>query len=566
MTPLPALAVSRLALLASCIIALLLQGHTLLRPMLLNDDIAQHHTWLDAGVGSGFSPDDPWVSTSKAIQPYLTAAVFQLLHVLLPTLLVGKVLALGMLALTGFLIFNLAAHFGSARVGWVAMGLFFISDSWIGIGGGFARTFAWPLVCGFLLAMVSGRRCWAAICLFFAAALYPIMFVLLAPAYLLLWLQSELLAGGWRQLGDWRRQCRTHWPVMVAVAAGSALVLIKSHELALHPWVGPQVTLAQIKTDPLYGPGGRVPVWPPSSLGPSLAWALMPWDKVLLEPVLRHAASLPAFLRGALTLLLNILAFAIPALAIFLVFRRNRRLAYVLITLALSSVVIYWLAQLLLPRLYEPSRYFTWSMPVLAVLCTAILLEAAVARLPFGRLRQAGWVLLVLVLISRAPSIRGKGAEDVSEYSPLYVELVRTGGEEIIATFPRTSDFIPILCHRSVFISNESSHGVLFTRYRDLVMTRHTALLQAFYSPSAAVVRSFCRQHNISWLVVEEKYCSQDMEPGVLFAPFEQEMRDLLKQTPVPWLLAYARKSGKQVQPGVYLLNTGPILDSTAQP
>jgi len=566
MTPLPALAVSRLALFASCIIALLLQGNTLLRPMFLNDDIAQHHIWLDAGAGSGFNPDDPWVSTSKAIQPYLAAVVFQLLHVALPTLIVGKVLALGILALTGFIIFKLAAHFGSARLGWVAMGLFFISDSWIGIGGGFARAFAWPLVCGFLLAMVSGRRCWAAVCLFLAAALYPIMFVLLVPAYLLLWLQSELLAGGWRQLVDWRGQFRTHWPVMVAVAAGSALVLIKSHELGLHPWVGPQVTLAQIKTDPLYGLGGRVPVWPPSSFVPSLAWALMPWVKGVLEPVLRHAASLPAFLSSGLMLLLNVLAFAIPALAIFLVFRRNRRLAYVLIALALSSVVIYWLAQLLLPKLYEPSRYFSWSMPVLAVLCTAILLEAAVARLPLGRLRQAGWILLVLAMISRAPSIRGKGAEDVSEYSPLYVELARTGGEEIIASFPRTSDFIPLFCHRSVFISNESSHGVLFSRYRDLVMTRHTALLQAFYSPSAAVVRTFCQQHNIRWLVVEDKYYNPDPAPDAHFAPFQQQMRDMLKQTPVPWLLSFARKSGKQVQPGVYLLNTGPILDSTDQP
>lgn len=566
MTSLSASAVSRLALLASCIIALLLQGHTLLRPMLLNDDIAQHHIWLDAGEGSGFSPEDPWVSTSKAIQPYVSAAVFQLLHTVLPTLLVGKVLALVMLALTGFLIFKLASHFGSARLGWVAMGLFFISDSWIGIGGGFARTFAWPLVSGFLLATVSGRRGWTAVCLFLAATLYPIMFVLLVPAYLLLWLQAESQAGGLRQLINWRHQFRTHWPVMMAVAAGSAFVLFKSHELGLHPHVGPQVTLAQIKTDPLYGPGGRVPLWPPSSLGPSLAWALMPWDKILLEPVLRHAASLPAVLRGALPLLLNILAVAIPALAIYLLFRRSRRLAYTLLALALSSVVVYWLAQLLLPKLYEPSRYFTWSMPVLAVLCTAILLEAAVTRLPQGRLRQAGWVLLVLFILSRASSIRGKGAEDVSEYSSLYTELVRTGGEEIIATFPRTSDFIPILCHRSIFVSNESSHGVLFTRYRELVMTRHTALLQAFYSPKQEDVRTFCQQHNISWLVVEDKYYRPDLPPDVHFAPFMQKLRDMLKQTPQPWLLTYARKSGKQVQPGVYLLNTGPILDSSAQP
>jgi hypothetical protein len=171
-------------------------------------------------------------------------------------------------------------------------------------------------------------------------------------------------------------------------------------------------------------------------------------------------------------------------------------------------------------------------------------------------------VLLGLVVISRVPAIQGKGAEDMSHYEALYRALFRTGGEEVIACFPRTGDLIPVICHRSVYISHESSHAVLFSRYRELVMERQAALLKAFYSASAADVRVFCNDNNISWLVVEEKYYRPDMEPGVHFAPFEQQLRESLKQTPQPWLLTYARKSGKQVQPGVYLLNTGPILDS----
>ena len=97
-------------------------------------------------------------------------------------------------------------------------------------------------------------------------------------------------------------------------------------------------------------------------------------------------------------------------------------------------------------------------------------------------------------------------------------------------------------------------------------MERHTALLKAFYSPLLADVRTFCKENKISWLVVEDKFYRPDMETGVHFAPFEQQIRDMLKITPQPWLLTYARKAGKQVQPGVYLLNTGPIMDSIDQP
>ncbi|MCF7787347.1 MAG: hypothetical protein K9N47_14560 [Prosthecobacter sp.] len=565
MPHLSSLNLSRLALVISCLLALVIQGHTLLRPMLITDDIAQHHVWLDAGEGSGFLPDDPWISTAKVIQPYVSAAVFSSVRLLLPTLLVGKVIALLLLALTGWLVYRIGQCLGGARLGWIALGLFFISDAWIGLSGGFARSFAWPIVCGFLLALLNGRRGWAALCLFLAAALYPIAFVLLAPAYVLVWLSNQS-RHGWRSLYNLRLHLQNHWPVLLAVVAGSTLVLLKSSEISHHPFVGPQVTLAQIQQDPLYGVGGRVPLWPQTPIQAMLPWTLLPWNKTVIEPLTRHLPTLPASVSQGFTVAWQLAALLGVVLALFLVSRRSRGHALVLLALALSGCLTFCLAELLLPRLFESSRYLVWSMPVLAVLSWAVLLDAVFALVPPGRLRPAAFVLLALILASRVPSIRGKGAEDVSEYTALYTQLARTGGGEVIACFPRTGDFIPVLCHRSVFISNESAHAVLFTRYRELVMSRQTAQLKAFYSAKAEDVRTFCQQHNISWLVVEEKYYRPDMEPGLIFAPFEQELRDMLKQTPQPWLLTYARKSGKQVQPGVYLCNTGPILDSTAQP
>ena len=551
----------RLALLASCILALLLQGHTLLRPMLITDDIAQHHVWLDAGEDSGFLPNDPWLVSAKVIQPYMAAALFKTVRMFLPTLLVGKVIALVMLALTGRLIYGIAERLGGVRLGWITLGLFFISDAWIGFSGGFARSFAWPLVCGFILGQLTERRSLTALSLFLGAALYPIVFVLLSPVYVMLWLCKEMRLG-WRDVFNLRAQWKVHWPVVLAVVAGSTLVLLKSSEMGLHPLVGPQVTLEQIQHDPLYGPGGRVPLRPPTPLSTVLPWTLIPWDKALLEPVLRHAAAISK----TVSLVVPLVAVAAFATAMLLVWRRSRENALVLLSLAVSGVGTYWLAELLLPRLFESSRYLVWSMPVLGVLSWGIVVDAAVGLLRPGRSRQVVLVLLALVLAARAPVIRGKGAEDMSEYSALYTQLARTGGGDVIACFPRTGDLIPVLCHRSVYISNESSHAVLFTRYRDLVMERQAALLRALYSRKAGEVRDFCEKNNITWMVVEEKYYRQDMPPGVQFAPFEQQMREMLKQTPEPWLLAHARKFGKQVQSGVYLLNSASIIAPADQP
>lgn len=555
----------RLVLAVSCIVSLLLQGHTLLRPMLITDDIAQHHVWLDAGEDSGFLPNDPWLVSARAIQPYVAAALFEAVHKLLPTLLVGKVIALVMLAFTGVLVFRIGERLGGVRLGWITLGVFFISDAWIGLSGGFARCFAWPLVCGFVLGQLTGRRAMTAVCLFFAAALYPVAFVLLSPAFGLLWLYRQR-SEGWRNAWNVTAQLRMQWPVVLAVVAGCTLVLLKSRELGHHPLVGPQVTLDQIQHDPLYGPGGRVPLWPQTPLSAIVPWTLIPWNKALLEPVMRHAASMPAVISSGVSFVVPWVALAAFALAMVIVWRRDRDRAVVLLALAAAGVMTFIIAEKLLPRLFESSRYLVWSMPVLGVLSWGVILDAAVSCLKPGRIRQWALVLLALVLAARAPAIRGKGAEDMSEYSALYTQLARTGGGDLIACFPRTGDLISVLCHRSVYISNESSHAVLFTRYREMVMERQAALLKALYSSKAGDVRAFCEQNNITWLVIEEKYYRQDMPAGVHFAPFEQQMRDMLKQTPEPWVLAQARKSGKQVQSGVYLLNTGSIIAPADQP
>lgn len=558
-------AMAWLALAAACLLTLLLQGQTLLKPLLITDDIAQHYVWLDAVPGSGFQPDDPWIDCSKVYQPYLAAAVYDAVHLMLPTLLVGKAIALVLLALTAFLIFHIGLRLGGARLGWIAMGLLFLSDAWIGISGGFARSFAWPVVCGFLLALLSGRAGLAALCLFLAAPLYPMLFVLLAPVYAFVWLHGEALSD-WRQTFNVRAQLRAQWPLLLAVAVGSTLVLLKSREMAMHPFMGPQVTLAQIQTDPLYGVGGRVPLWPQLPLYQLLPGPLLPWDKVLVEPVIRHLATVSSGLATAGVLLLHVSAVLAFLLAMFILWHRSREKAVVLLTLAVVSMVTFQVAELLLPKLFESSRYLIWTIPVLGLIAWSMLLDAAVGLISSKRARQGMLVLLVVMFVVRAPVISGKGAEDSSEYAPLYNALARTGGEEMIACFPRTADLVPVLCHRSVFVSHESSHAVIFTRYRKLVMERHTALLKAFYSPLQADVRAFCKDNKISWLVVEDKFYRPDIQPGVHFAPFEQQIRDMLKKTPQPWLLTYARKAGKQVQPGVYLLNTGPIIDSIDQP
>lgn len=533
--------------------------------MFITDDIAQHHVWLDAEPGSGFQPDDPWIDCAKVYQPYLAAAVYEAVHLVLPTLLVGKAIALVTLAATAFLAFLIGLRLGGPRLGWIAMGLLFISDAWIGMSGGFARSFAWPVICGFLLGLLSRRTGVAALSLFLAAAFYPMIFILLAPAYVLVWLYGEACSG-WRQTFNMRVQLHALWPVLLAVAAGSTLVLLKSREMGMHPLMGPLVTLDQIQTDPLYGAGGRVPLWPQAPLHALLPSSFFPWGKVIVEPVMRHLVASSAGLASMGALLLHLMAVLVFTLALFVLWRRSREKTVALLAVAVSSMVAYQVAVLLLPRLFESSRYISWSIPVLGLIGWSVILDASVGLVASKRARQLLLVGMVGVFAARSPAIRGKGAEDVSEYAPLYNALVHTGGEEMIACFPRTADLVPVLCHRSVFVSNESSHAVIFTRYRKLVMERHADQLKAFYSPLAADVRAFCSEHRISWLVVEEKYYRPDMPPGVHFAPFEQQMRDMLKRTPQPWLLTYARKNGKEVQPGVFLINAGYIVESADQP
>ena len=541
-------------LFAAIILTFSIHGFTLFEKYLITDDIAQHHIWLDAGTGNGLESNDPWIIASKAIQPYFLSFIDRVAHLCVPTLLVGKCIALLSFALTCVLVFALGKEFANNSVGWVALSLFCISDAWIGMSGGFARAFAWPLVALFLYGSARQNNSLIGLSLFASAALYPIVFVLVLPAWLMILFydaffgrdHTETLVRSWNLFHQQRLQ-------LLAIVSGALLVLLKSHELSTHYMIGSQVSLAELQTSPLYGPEGRWPLWPQSNLLPSLTWSLMPWGKSFFEPLARHINT-----NSYLVLFETIFSFisiVAPLFSLYLVKKTRSRNAFILLSFASSGVVTFLLAKIFLPKLYEPSRYLVWSMPLLAILCWSLLFNHLLSKIKNDKFNKIAVGVFCLLVLTRYAAIRGKGAEDVSEYSFLYQRLSQTKKQDIIASIPRTSDFIPVFANRSIFVSHESSHAVLFSNYRNLVVSRQDLFVEAFYSMKSAAIEEMVSDHGVDWFIVEEKYYTGNLPADFHFAPYKNKIIDSLKLFPEPFLLKFARIYGETLQEGTYLID-----------
>lgn len=548
-------------LVVSFVLTILVQGSTIFNQFCLTDDIAQHHVWLDAGENTGLRSDDPWLIASHAFQPYVLAAFFKCLHFIFPTLLIGKVIALFALWLTAFLIWEIGKACVGERAGWICLALFFVSDAWIGISGGFARTFAWPIVCLFLLASLKRQLIISCLALFFAAAIYPIVFVLLIPTFLFI------------ALSDWQFQNASRSKLIpynsylivpfLLLVCGVILILLKSYELNSHPLVGPQVQHSEIMTDPLFGQHGRWPLWPQPALVTILPWSFMAWGKVLLEPIMRYAEFF-AIKSTVITIVVGVISVTIPVCALAKLFYFNRRAFIVFISLFFSAITVFFAAKLTLPKLYEPSRYLVWSIPVMSVILFSITAEMGVGQIKNISIRRTIYGLSVALILSRIPAIQGKGAEDISEYSKLYSAIRELPPNITIASYPRTSDFIPVVCHRNIYLSHESSHAVIFKNYREIMVSRQHRLISSLYSDDLGAIQKFCREEKIDWFIIEDRYYRKENVFTTHFQPFLDQINGLLENQPTFKLLSLAHQYGQEVQNGVYLLSANVVLASSS--
>jgi hypothetical protein len=292
-------------------------------------------------------------------------------------------------------------------------------------------------------------------------------------------------------------------------AAGIALILAT---LSLHAWKsggwGPIVTASQAQSMHEYSSEGRLPLfyenrwryWVKGQLGGMMPGRLPPlaWAGVLLPLLLlwRQKQILVEKMTGA---------------------------ANILPQVAVGSVVMFFLAHLLLVRLHFPSRYTQHSLRIVisfaAGLAITLLIDAILGvaeRLPrvSESIRQGlalGTILLLaFVVVTRVPFNKvAKGRYVKSEGGALFQFLSAQPKETIIASLSPVGDYIPTFTKRSILVAREYAlpvHTGYYARMRQSALD----LIAAHYSPDPGRLRSFIRQYGVDFFVVDLSAFTQE--------------------------------------------------------
>lgn len=489
--------------------------------VVFDDDARQHIYWMARFLDPALFPDDP---TTDFIASYIFAPLgYQWLYrcgtMFLEPLLLSQVVSLGLLLGALWLLDGLVRFYTDDRLNRCISGLLFLlyhtHNPIHNIMGGFARSFAMPLLLLFLLFLQRQALRTALLVVFIELVFYP-------PTLL-----NTLALAGDELLKRWWRRQRDRWLALdivclLAVTAAAAVVLVSvySEEKAVS---GANVTYAEARQMAEFYPGGRSVFFQDN------------WLVYILTG--RSGIGL-----GHLAPFLGVIAIMGSVLG-----WKRLRIPSLVWGLTWTSLALFTLAHLVLFRLYLPSRYTFYTMSLAALLVIGVNVR------PFWdicldscgtlgkRVRHAsrrwrylgagsalaGYALLQsFVVYAIDPRLVVLDRQDMAMLDFLHT----LPGTSLIAGHPFDMDNVPLFAQRKVLVSGEISHPYYLGHYRR-IKDKLRDTLETYYSDAWEDVLSFVQQYHVDAFVIHlQRFHPHALQKQVFFEPFDSMLRPTLQQ------------------------------------
>lgn len=476
-------------------------------PAWINNDVRQHVAWMQDFDGAGRFASDPLSEYARAYQPAGWIASYRALAPVVPPLVLSRFLPLVLLVALAVLL-GRWAHAHAGAPGAVAAGLLLLLSPAVltRTAGALPRGFAFPLLAALLWQLQQRSGPGAAVCLVLAALFHP-------PAFLLGALASALCA-----VGPGLRLEPHARGVLAGLALGAALLLAEQ-AADESPAIGPLVTRAEMEGRPEFTAEGRYQVLPTPSL-PGL----------LLQQASQGVPRLPAIpglpVRTELLAALVLVAGFASGCA-----RARLPLPREWWALLASSITCFIAADLVLMRLFLPSRYVEYAVPLLVAAAGGVAIGRFLDALLPGTPRRLAASLLLAVAIAGVGSSKNSGLTDYGANRDLHAFLASRPLGTLVAAPPLLADEIPTFAGQPVFVNHEHAHP-FFREHWALVERRTRAFFEAYYAADLADVSAFCRRHGVDLFVVDlALFDRAELEAGRgYFAPFGAWLRELARE------------------------------------
>jgi hypothetical protein len=189
-----------------------------------------------------------------------------------------------------------------------------------------------------------------------------------------------------------------------------------------------------------------------------------------------------------------------------------------------ASFCLHLLARLLLMKLFVPSRYVEYSLPLFYCVSSGVILAAAIET---AGMKRTAPLLAALLLVLGAVRLEGVGLFDYREQASLYRFLATTPVASVVAGHPEAMDNVPTFARRKVFVSYELSH-TWYKRYWATLRRRTDDLFRAYYAADHHTVQRFFERYGIGYMVVRDRdFLPERITSGcAYFQPFGDRIRE----------------------------------------
>lgn len=495
--------------------------HGLRSSFVLNDDARQQIYWMQSFVDPGLYPPDLQGDYARLYVPYALKALYKVVSPFIGPLFFSKILTGLLYVVLAGAMFCIGFRIFGKKGGYITA-LTTLCLPWFlyNMSGGLARSFVPPLMAIFMAAWLYERPKLMAGTLLAAAIFIPYLFLILAGAVLLSFVQGMIF----------KNLPKPPFPkgaLHLAIIAVGGLLVYSFNASIESAGFGPLVSISDMEGQSIFGPQGRLNIYPLPSIFHEAVYA--PLERVGL---FRELGLWPGILSlAAIILLAGAGIWQAVRKGVFRAWAKRGELAALLspfLYLLAASLFLYLLARVIALRLFVPERYLVYSLYLLYTLLIAFgigqLILAAKFRTP---------VLVILTLAALAfGGLRqiDLGLYDYSADQELYAEARKTPKNAILAGHPELMDNVLTFGRRNVYLSFELLHP-WSKGYWEEVAPRLENLLGAYYAKDPNIVRLFAQRRRISYFVVDERHFSRDfLENRPMFAPYDKFIRNLAEK------------------------------------
>jgi len=495
------------------LVTLIAHGLILFEYYLINGDSTSIVLWLNSLTLEKMEPNTPDIMLTYAnyFVSAGTKAIYGVLNFFMEPIMAVKIVPLITTITCTLLIYEIGISFAGPLIGNMSGGIFILL-AWYHrhremFGSADAEEISHVLMLGFLLTFLKRRFVWTSLILLMSALTYPPLFVL-EVGTLCVFFAGEIITK--KRLSCSKKNGLTL--IAGIIIAGGYLV---SHVFCNAPdFLGPILTYQEVIKEPMFNIGGNTPMFGDGSL----------WERVSND-VTGIGMDIPK----SYMLIIFFLSLSLP----FKKFKQKllKMFPWELWSFLIAGVILTILANFVLLKLYQPSRYIQIPLTVFLIYFVSSsfsCLDEISKR--GGRIARYAFMISLLCIV--VPRLYGHAEGPLSEWK-LIEHIKRLPDHSFLAGHPEEMNGVGLYTKKHIFLTSKMSTEVYWKKYRATMTERTEDFFDAYYAESIDKIENFSKKYGITHIVLYADHFStaylKDSQ-NYYYNPFNAFIHELLRE------------------------------------